>query len=246
MTVSVAGRSTLYSVLSATGAEANEHGWTASGFLTDTVRVAGERAWLGGVGTLRSPAIRIPDGADSVSVLFWTRYFGDPFSLAPRGEVRVSTDDGTTWTPAAVLAGSASQYYPDRADITGVAGESIRVEFNANFGPGARWWLDEITVVAHGPGSDDDTDHPVTLRASENPVRGSTVFFAWPYGAQAGDVIVYDFRGRLVWRHHTDGTVETVALNIDQTGTRNGVYVAVARAAGRTTRLKLFVARRQS
>jgi hypothetical protein len=158
----------------------------------------------------------------------------------------VSTDDGRTWTPAAVLAGSAADYYPERADVIGVAGESIRVEFNANFGPGARWWLDEIAVVAHQPGSDDGTDRPVALRASENPVRGSTVFFAWPYGAQAGEVMVYDFRGRLVWRHHADGTVETVAWNVDATGTRNGVYVAIARAGGRTTRLKLFVARGQS
>jgi Zinc carboxypeptidase len=250
LTVRAGGREKRFVVLAASGAERDEEGWSASGFVTDTIRVAGERAWAGGVGRLLSPALHVPAETDSVSVLFWTRYAGNPFSLTPHGVVRVSTDDGESWTPLAVVAGSAPIYYTERADVTGLAGQTIRVEFNASFGTGApSWWIDEIAVVVHGVTTEVDDGPPrIALRVSENPVRGSTVFFSWPFGAEAGAVLVYDFRGRLVWRQRTDGAPigGVVTWNIRDSGTQNGVYVAIARAGGRAVRLKLFVARRDT
>ena len=80
------------------------------------------------------------------------------------------------------------------------------------------------------------------LRPSENPVRRSTVSFAWPFGEAAGDIQGYDFSGRLVWKTavSADGPV---AWDLNANRVPNGVYVVVARSGGRMVRLKLYVVR---
>jgi hypothetical protein len=70
------------------------------------------------------------------------------------------------------------------------------------------------------------------------------VRLAWPYdAADAGDLVVYDFAGREVWRRRVaDGRPQE--WDVAGLGVTNGVYLVVARAGSRITRLKLFVARK--
>jgi hypothetical protein len=186
--------------------------------------------------------ISVPAGVDSVSVLFWTRYLGNAFDPTLHSEVRVSTDSGATWTLAGVLEGNAPTYYPERVDVVGVAGRSLLVEFDAGFSAATQtWWLDEIAVVAHG--ATQVAQRPRVLLPSANPVRGDAVRFAWPFTAEGGDLRVYDFAGRLVWRTTVTSGVETVSWPIAERGVRNGVYLVVAHAGSERVRLKLFVVR---
>ncbi|MGI9077921.1 MAG: M14 family zinc carboxypeptidase [Gemmatimonadaceae bacterium] len=238
-----------YDVLSATGAERNDTPWFSNGFLKSQLRIAGDSAWASGNGKLRSPAIAVPAGMDSISVLFWTRYLGDPFSLLPRGEIHYSVDAGQSWTLAGLVAGVAETYYPERADIAGVAGKTLLVEFTSLFGSAIpTWWLDEITVVARssvvasGPGVIANAG----FRPSENPVRGGTVRFLWPFAGTEGDVIVYDIGGRKVWHTTVSDGSQTVTWKIAESGAANGVYVVVLRSGGHTVRGKLFVTRGES
>ncbi|MEP6689919.1 MAG: M14 family metallopeptidase, partial [Gemmatimonadaceae bacterium] len=100
VTVTTGSLSKTYTLLSASGAEAGESEWIAESVGTDTERVAGARAWVTGEGTLRSPSIQVPANADSVSVLFWTKYLGNGFDVVPHGDVELSRDDGATWALA--------------------------------------------------------------------------------------------------------------------------------------------------
>ncbi|MEJ7809907.1 MAG: T9SS type A sorting domain-containing protein, partial [Gemmatimonadaceae bacterium] len=233
-------------LLAATGAEASDAPWTAAGFARSALRIAGDSAWAAGDGTLRSPPIPVPAEADTVSVLFWTRYEGDGFDLAPHGEVRISTDGGATWALAGLVAGVALEYYPERVDVRGVAGRSLLIEFVARFGaPAPLWWLDEVTVVAHVPAAATDVASlpEASFRPAENPVRGGVARLAWPFGGLGGEMLIYDIAGRLVWRERVLGNAGQVAWNVSDSGAANGVYIVVLRAAGRTVRGKLFVAR---
>ena len=81
------------------------------------------------------------------------------------------------------------------------------------------------------------------LRPSENPVRGSAVRFAWPFGTSAGEISVFDFSGREVW-HHTVTAGESAIWDLEASRTANGAYIAVAKSGSKISRLKLFVARR--
>ena len=238
----VAGDAALeLSVLSATGAEANETGWVPNGFAPVQEAVSGRWAWHSRVGRLRSPLIRVPAAIDTLSVLFWTRYLGNGFSLDPRGEVRLSVDSGASWVTVARLSGRAPVYYPERVVMAGLAGRTIVLEFVAQFfAEQTGWWLDEILVTAHGSAVVAQTDGE--LRPSANPVRSSIVTLTWPFGADAGELRIFDFAGRLVWATAVQGDASTVTWDIPS-AVRNGVYVAVARSEGRIRRLKLFVAR---
>jgi hypothetical protein len=239
----VAGENALQlTVLAANGAEANEFGWVPNGFTVAEDRVRGRSAWYGTVGRLRSPLIHVPENIDTVSVLFWTRYLGNGFSLDPRGEVRLSVDSGASWVTAGVVSGRAPVYYPERVVLTGLAGRTIVLEFVAQFfSAQSGWWLDEILVTAHGAAEVARADGE--LRPSSNPIRSSAVHLTWPFGDGAGDLRIFDFAGRLVWATPVQGGATTVTWDI-ASQVRNGVYIAVARSEGRVRRLKLFVARR--
>ncbi len=247
ITVAAATRTSRFTLLSGDGAESRDAAWTPAGdFARGVPAFAGAAAWLGGNGgSLRSPPIAVPGDADTVSVLFWTRYLGDGFDLRPHGELRVSTDDGASWTQLGFVAGSAPAYYPERADLVGYAGRSIRLSFEASFGISQAWWLDEIQVFAHRRMPVDVVPVAEGPLASENPVRGGTVHFAWPFGPSSGQITVYDFAGRRVWASGVAGAISLpIVWDVAARGARNGVYLVVARSEGRTRTLKLFVARR--
>ena len=241
----VAGDAALeLTVLAASGAEANEDGWVPNGFTIVQDRVSGRAAWQGSVGRLRSPLIYVPGNIDTVSVLFWTRYLGNGFSLDPRGEIRLSVDSGASFVTVGRVSGRAPVYYPERVVMTGLADRTIVLEFVAQFfSAQTGWWLDEILVTAHGAATVARADGE--LRPSANPVRSSVVHLTWPFGDGAGDLRVFDFAGRLVWSTAVQGGATTVMWDIES-AVRNGVYIAIARSDGRIRRLKLFVARRPS
>lgn len=238
----IAGEAALaLTVLSSTGAEANETGWVPNGFTVATERVSGRSAWYATVGRLRSPLIHVPANIDTVSVLFWTRYLGNGFSMDPRGEVRLSVDSGASWVTVGLVSGRAPVYYPERVVMTGLAGRAIVIEFVSQFfSAQSGWWLDEILVTAHGAATVVQADGE--LRPSTNPVRSNIVHLTWPFGDGSGDVRVFDFAGRLVWASPVQGGATTVIWDIASV-VRNGVYIAVARSDGRIRRLKLFIAR---
>ena len=99
-----------------------------------------------------------------------------------------------------------------------------------------------MAVIAHGPLVATTVAGGAPIRPSENPVRSGSVRLAWPFGAATGEFAAFDFTGREVWRKAvTDGQAQTWDLRA--TGLANGVYVVVARAGTRVSRLKLFVAR---
>ena len=230
------------SVLASTGAEANESGWVPNGFtVVQDAPVRGRAAWYASVGRLRSPLIRVPANIDTVSVLFWTRYLGNGFSMDPRGEVRLSVDSGASFVTVGRVSGRAPVYYPERVVMSGLAGRAIVLEFVAQFfSAQSGWWLDEILVTAHGAAIVAQVDGE--LLPSTNPVRSSTVHLTWPFGNDAGEVRIFDFAGRPVWGTPVEGGAITVTWDI-ASPVRNGVYIAIARSEGRVRRLKLFVAR---
>ena len=235
-----------YEILSSTGAEREDTPWQSSGFLKSPLRIAGDSAWTSGNGKLRSPRVAVPAGVDSLSVLFWTRYLGDPFSLLPRGEIHYSVDNGNSWTLAGLVAGVAETYYPERADIVGVAGKTVLVEFTALFGSTLpSWWLDEITIVARSSAVTGGPDFITNadFRPSENPVRSKTVRFLWPFAGADGEVIVYDIGGRQIWHTQVLNSSPAVTWKIAESGAANGVYLVTLRSGGRVVRGKLFVTR---
>jgi hypothetical protein len=241
--VDVGGERFAYDVLAATGAEPDDAPWSATGFARDGAAVAGDSAWSAVRGTLRSPPIPVPGDADTIAVLFWTLYFGDGFDLEPHGEVRVSDDDGATWRVTGMVAGLAPAYYPERVDITGVAGRTIRIEFVAEFlGDVPAWWLDEIMVVRQRAGPPLAVGGQVAFQPSENPVRGAEVRFTWPF-AEAGNAAAYDGAGRVVWRASVAPDAATVTWSLLEDPVANGVYFVVLRSGGREARGKLFVLR---
>ena len=257
VTVRAGALAASFELLVASGAEAGEGGWTANAFADSlTAAPAGARAWVSARhGTLRSPVVQVPAAVDTVSVLFWTRYRGDPFAPAPplerdstpHGELRVSRDGGLTWTVEGVVRGDAPVYYTEQVTVAGVAGRAVQVEFAAVELP---WTLDEIALVAHRGAA--DVPPPAAALAvlpSENPVRGARVTFSLPSAAADGlDLRVYDFAGRVVWqtasfRPAGDRPDELRATWEVGRDVANGVYVVVARGGGRTARQKLFLTR---
>jgi hypothetical protein len=233
-----------YDVLAATGAEPDDLLWSATGWAHDSGAVAGDSAWAAFSGALRSPPIAVPADADTVSVLFWTRYFGDAFNTDLRGDIRVTDDGGATWRVAGIVAGFAPVYYPERVDVAGVAGRTIQVEFVANFsGTLPAWWLDEVTVVRRSAAPALAAAAPVSVRPSENPVRGSQVRFAWPFSGEAGAAAAYDGAGRQVWRATVPPNTTSVVWSLDTDPVANGAYFIVLRSGGREARGRLFVLR---
>jgi hypothetical protein len=242
VTVSAGAHAAVYSVLAATGAETGEPGassWQAQGFSRAAGGVAGGFAWSATTGTLRSPVIGVPAAIDTVSVLFWTRYDGNPVGIGQRGEVHVSLDSGATWSLAGSVAGAAAAFYPERVVLTGLGGRALRLEMRA---VSMLWRLDEIAVVAHGDVPVPSTA-PTVLAVSANPVRGDDVVFTWPWPGSAGELLVYDFAGRVAWRAVVDAAQTSVRWPVVESGAHNGVYIAVARSGAALSRRRVFVAR---
>jgi hypothetical protein len=239
VSIESAGLRAAFSSLAVSGAEAGESGWVAAGFTTETGAVAGTSRWTSVNGTLRSPIVRVGAEADTVSVLFWNRLFGASNAHQARGEVRVSRDSGVTWQVAEKFIGAANAYYPERVTVGGVRGKPVQVEFATI---GVRWDLDEIALVSH---TDTRFVLAQAIAVSANPVRGSEVYLTWPFGATAGDFIVYDFAGREVWRTAVAANAQPVRWSVSESRPANGVYIVVARAAagGQVARQQLLILR---
>lgn len=244
LSVSTGGQTANFSVLGINGAELAETGWTANQFARDsTFAIAGKYSWFtSSGGDLKSPVIAVPADADTVSLVFWTRYAGSGFSELPYGDVNLSIDGGTTFQRVMRLEGYAPLFYPEQVTIGGVKGKHLVFDFVPN---GMPWNLDEIAVVSHGAVTSTVTSNTGVLRPSENPVHHSVVYFPWPFGTATGDIQAYDFSGRLVWK--TSVTAGgNVPWDLNAGRVANGVYVVIARGGTRTLRLKLFVVRNGS
>jgi hypothetical protein len=241
LSVKAGGVSTTYSVVEINGAERSDSGWTATQFTLDSSRfVAGKYSWFSaGTGDLRSPVVRVPADADTVSLLFWTRYDGSGFDETPFARVMLSIDAGATFQPVMRLQGAAPAWYPEGVTIGGVKGKQVVFDFVSS---GLPWNLDEMAIVVHGVVSAATATSALALRPSENPVHRSVVYFPWPLSAASGDIQVFDFTGRLIWKTAvTNGG--TVSWDLRAAAVPNGVYVVVARGGGQTVRLKLYVVR---
>ncbi len=245
LSVSAGGQTANFNVLSINGAELTDAGWTANQFTRDSMfTVAGKYSWYSpSGGDLKSPVIPVPTDADTVSLVFWTRYAGNGFSELPYGDVNLSVDGGTTYQHVMRLEGYAPIYYPEQVTIGGVKGKQIVFDFVPN---GLPWNLDEIAVVAHGTVTSTVTSTAVVLRPSENPVHHGVVYFPWPFANAAGDLQAYDFSGRQIWKSTVTIAGGNIAWDLNAGHVANGVYVVVARSGTKTLRLKLFVVRNGS
>ena len=244
LAISAGGQTASFSVLAINGAESSESGWTATRFAPDsTAAMAGKYSWFTqSGGDLKSPVIAVPAATDTVSLVFWTRYSGSGFSELPYGDVNLSVDGGTTFQRIMRLEGFAPLFYPEQVTIGGVKGKNLVLDFVSN---GLPWSLDEIAVVAHGAVTPTVTSTANVLRPSENPVHHGIVYFPWPFGTATGDILAYDFSGRLVWKTSVT-TGGNVPWDLNAGRVANGVYVVIARSGSRTLRLKLFVVRNGS
>ena len=256
ITVEAGARTARFTVLAASGAEggAADAGWAASGFAAqqDARAVAGGSVWSGSAQqTLRSPVVRVGTGVDTLSLIFWTQQSTFLFVPEQAGEVRVSRDSGRTFVREAIVAASAPLFYPEEVRVADVAGRFVQVEFAPQE---MIWRLDEIALVAHSPpaapGATNITDAAIAF--SQNPVRvGGTVYVTVPAGVVGGEIAVYDFAGRQLWRSRITGDSpgrdpDTVVVpwELGSAGVANGAYVVVVRtASGRSARRTLFVAR---
>lgn len=241
VTVSASGQSAAFTALGYGGAEVSDTGWTATSFVRDsTFTMAGKYSWrTPGRGELKSPVYTVPATVDTVSLIFWTRYNGSGFDEAPAGLVEMSTDGGTTFSLVARMQGFGPLYYPEQVTVGGVKGRKIQWRFTPI---ALQWWLDEITTVAHGAVQLAPAATSLPFLPSENPVKRSAVYFQWPFPGATGDLHAYDITGRLVWRSQVtqDGNVK---WDLAASSLPNGVYLVVARSAGKVQRLKLFVTR---
>jgi hypothetical protein len=225
-TVSIAsgGQTSTFTVLLMNGAEKDETGWTATQFKADSTNsIAGKFSWSTiGIGELRSPIVTMPADVDTVSVMFWNRY-----------------DGRASFSPVLRVQGAAPAWYPERVTVGGVKGKKLVLDFVPS---GLSWNIDEIAIVAHTGTVTAPVAGANVLKPSENPVRRGTVYFTWPFSSPTGDIEAYDFSGHRVWKT-TVATGGIVPWDIAAAGLPNGVYVVVARSAGQTLRLKLFVVR---
>ncbi len=245
LSVSAGGQTANFNVLAINGAELSETGWTASQFIHDsTFAIAGKYSWYTSAGgDLKSPVIAVPAASDTVSLMFWTRYAGSGYTELPYGDVNMSIDGGTTFQRIMRLEGFAPIFYPEQVTIGGVKGKNLVFDFVPN---GLPWSLDEIAVVAHGTVTTTPTSTTVALIPSENPVHHSIVYFPWPFANATGDILAYDFTGRLVWKTNVTAAGGNIAWDLNSGRVANGVYVVIARSGTKTLRLKLFVVRNGS
>ena len=170
---------------------------------------------------------------------YWTMHNGSGFTAEPSGIVEMTTNAGTSWTRVMIQRGFGPIWYPDHVTLGGLRGKTIQFRFSAN---GMTWRIDEFAVVGHGGANVAAQTAAPELVPSENPVRTSSVRFAWSFGSSAGEVVVFDFAGRAIWRHAVTAA-EQVTWDLVANRVANGAYVVVARSNGRVSRIKVFVAR---
>lgn len=244
LSVTAGGQTASFNVLAINGAELADAAWTANQFTRDSLFVeAGKYSWYTAAGgDLKSPVIAVPATSDTVSLIFWTRYAGSGFTELPYGDVNLSIDGGTTFQRVMRLEGYAPIYYPEQVTIGGVKGKPIVFDFVPN---GLPWNLDEIAVVAHGTVTTTPTTTTNVFLPSENPVHHGTVYFPWPFGNATGELLAYDFSGRLIWKS-TVTAGGNVPWDLNSGRVANGVYLVIARSGSKTLRLKLFVVRNGS
>ena len=244
LSIGAGGQTASFSVLGINGAESAETGWTANVFARDsTFAMAGKYSWFTpSGGDLKSPVINVPADADTVSLVFWTRYAGSGFTELPYGDVNLSVDGGASFQRVMRLEGYAPLFYPEQVTVGGVKGKHLVFDFVSN---GFPWSLDEIAVVSHGAITNSTTTVAGALIPSENPVHHSVVYFPWPFANAAGDIQAYDFSGRLIWKSSVTAP-GNVAWDLNSGRVANGVYVVIARSGSKTLRLKLFVTRNGS
>lgn len=245
VSISAGGQTANFNVLAINGGEPAETGWTGTQFVHDsTFAMAGKYSWYStGAGDLKSPVVAVPATSDTVSLMFWTRYAGSGYTELPFGDVNMSLDGGTTYQRIMRLEGFAPLFYPEQVTIGGVKGKNLVFDFVPN---GLPWNLDEIAVVAHGTVTTTVTSTTSALIPSENPVHHSIVYFPWPFANATGDILAYDFSGRLIWKANVTTAGGNIAWDLNTGRVANGVYVVIARSGTKTLRLKLFVARNGS
>jgi hypothetical protein len=141
------------------------------------------------------------------------------------------------------LEGYAPVFYPEQVVIGGVKGKNVIFNFVPN---GLPWTVDELAVVSHGAVTTTVVTSSNELRPSENPVHRSVVYFGWPFGTTAGDILAYDISGRLVWKTTVPAGGGNIPWDLNAARVANGVYIVIARSGTKTTRLKLFVLRNGS
>jgi hypothetical protein len=243
--LSAGGEQVSWSLLAAAGAETGDPAWTLSGFVVDSASAfSGRSSYRGSNGELRSTAIKVPVNVDTLSLTYWTKYSGDGYSELPFAWVRYSPDNGQTWSIASRLAGNGSTWYPEDVRIGGVKGQTILLSFLT---VGLPWWIDEVSLFANlgssaPPLTDPHSSPAMRFRPSANPVRDNQVTFIWPFGGKSGNLMVYDFTGRLVWKA-TAGTQDSNVTWDLAAPVANGAYLVIAESGGERVRLRLFVVR---
>jgi len=233
-----------WNLLVASGAEAADSTWKLTGFAVDTAsRYIGRASYRSnGPSEMRSTLFAVPASLDTVSLTYWTMYYGDGFGERPYGLVRISTDTGRTWSVVQRLAGAAPVWYPEDVRIGGVRGKKLMLSFQSLNMP---WWVDEIAVYANAGSSSSRGEYGrgAGIRPSANPVRGNAVTFTWPFTGQSGRLLVYDLTGRVAWSTDVSATAVDVTWELSQGRVPNGAYLVLAESGGAHARLKLFVAR---
>jgi hypothetical protein len=243
ITVASGAERVTWTLVRAAGAEPGDTAWALTGFALDSAqRYTGRAAYRStGPSEMRSAAFTMPPGLDTLSLTFWTRYSGDGYKETPFGLVRVSVDSGRTWDVVMRLSGGAANWYPEDVRVGGMRGKTVILSFLSSNMP---WWLDEVAVYANGtPAGGVGGEPPTQLLPSANPVRGNSVTFTWPFATRSGRVSVYDFSGRLVWKHDVSSGAEDVTWVLGTGQVPNGAYLVLAESGASRARLRLFVAR---
>jgi murein tripeptide amidase MpaA len=225
-------------VVVADGAESSSSGW--SGWGRDSVGpIEGARYWAGARDTLTSPDLTL-SGVTGARLVFWTRHAGSLFLPDRFGEVDYSLDGGVSWTPLAIVEGSAPDWYPVGAPLPAV--EPLRLRFESRDMP---WDVDAIQILGT-PILPDVAIAQGALEVSENPVRSDRVFFTWSPAADDGRLSIFTFTGALVYRAAVagaDGQAAWDLVNTAGAAVGNGGYVVVLELGEAVMRRRLFVAR---
>jgi subtilase family protein len=100
--------------------------------------------------------LTIPTSVASARLTFYSRFFNEPDDT---GNVEITTNNGSTWTPLLVLSDAPSTPPADtrmqhhEIDLTPYIGQPIRIRFRMNGGGSdfflfvtSGWWVDDVTI----------------------------------------------------------------------------------------------------